>query len=153
MSHITWNEYFMELAILTSKRSKDPNTKVGACIIDSENRIVSTGYNGFPKVKSSENNDVLYYWNKESNDVLKTKYPFVVHAEANAILNANRSVRSFTMYVTLMPCAECSKLIIQSGIANLVYLNASFDDRYADSYRATKMMFDLSGISCVQYSK
>ncbi|CAB4141210.1 ComEB Deoxycytidylate deaminase [uncultured Caudovirales phage] len=151
MSHISWNEYFMEVALLTSKRSKDPSTKVGACIVDLENRIVSTGYNGFPKLLPKYNNDLVLPWNKESNNVLETKYPYVIHAESNAILNAYRSVRNCTIYVTLFPCAECSKLIIQSGISTVVYLNTTDTDRYKDSFTASKTMFELSGVRCFQY--
>lgn len=153
MSHISWNEYFMEVAILTSKRSKDPSTKVGACIVDLENRIVSTGYNGFPKLLPKYDNDATLPWDKESNNILETKYPYVIHAEANAILNAHRSVRTCTLYVTWFPCAECSKLIIQSGISKVVYLNKHETQKYKDSLEASKTLFHLSGIECVSYSK
>jgi len=153
MSHISWSEYFMEVAILTSKRSKDPNTKVGVCISDPENRIVSAGYNGFPNLLPEYNNDLTFPWNKDSNSILDTKYPYVIHAEANAILNAHRSVRNCTLHSTWYPCAECSKLIIQAGISKVVYLNKHDTERYKDSISAAQTMFQFAGIQCISYSK
>ena len=106
---ITWEEYFMGVAILSSYRSKDPNTKVGACIVNQDKKIVSLGYNGFPISKTD--NDKTYPWEREGNP-LETKYPYVVHAELNAILNSRADLRNCTIYVTLFPCNECCKAII-----------------------------------------
>ncbi len=120
--YLEWQEYFMALSILSAQRSKDPNTQVGACIVNSDNKIVGIGYNGFPK----NCNDDALPWARKSADgsILNTKYPFVCHAEMNAILNKNEAnLKDCTMFVSMFPCNECAKLIIQSGITKLVYLN------------------------------
>lgn len=112
----------MAVSILSAQRSKDPNTQVGACIVNTENKIVGIGYNGFPKNCS----DDALPWSRKSEDgsILNTKYPFVCHAEMNAIMNKNEAnLNNCTMFVSLFPCNECAKLIIQSGIKKLVYLN------------------------------
>ena len=144
--HITWDEYFMGVSILASKRSKDPSTQVGACIVSGEtslnkNTIISVGYNGFPKGCS----DDILPWGKDGDSTLDTKYPFVVHAELNAILNAQeKSLIGSKIYVSLFPCNECCKAIIQSGIKEVIYLS----DKYADTepVKASKKMFELSGV-------
>ena len=121
--YITWDEYFMGVALLAAERSKDPSTQVGACIIDNNNRIISTGYNGFPKGCSDDE----FPWNRNA-DCGETKYPFVVHAELNAILNAQgTSVVNSRLYVSLFPCNECAKAIIQAGIREVVYLSNKYD--------------------------
>jgi dCMP deaminase len=128
----------MGVSLLASKRSKDPNTQVGACIVDENNIILSTGYNGFPFGCSDDE----YPWNREGED---TKYKFVVHAELNAILNANgKSLKGARIYVDLFPCNECAKAIIQSGIAEVVYLY----DKYADTVetKASKRMLTSAGV-------
>ncbi len=132
---ISWDEYFMGVSILSGQRSKDPNTQVGACIVNSENRIVGVGYNGFP----AGCDDELFPWSREGS-FLETKYPFVVHAELNAILNSIKNLKGCTIYVALFPCNECAKAIIQSGITEIVYLC----DKYAetDSVKASKAMLD-----------
>ena len=108
--YISWDEYFMGIAMLAARRSKDPNTQVGACIVSQDNIIISTGYNGMPKGCSDDE----YPWEREG---AQTKYPFVVHAELNAVLNANgRDLRGSKLYVALFPCNECAKAIIQSGV-------------------------------------
>ncbi len=144
--YIKWDEYFMGIAILSSKRSKDPNTQVGACITSESKRIVGIGYNGFPFGCDDEE----YPWGKEG-EFLDTKYPYVVHAEPNAILNANSNLTNCTIYVTLFPCNECAKLIIQSGIKEVVYM----DDKYADtdSTKASKKMFDSAKVKYRQMKK
>jgi dCMP deaminase len=139
--HILWDEYFMGLALLSAKRSKDPSTQVGACIVDSKtNRILSVGYNGFPIGCSDDD----FPWAREG-EMLETKYPYVVHAELNAILN-NRgvSLEGSKIYVALFPCNECAKAIIQSGIKEIVYLS----DKYAetDIVKASKKMLQKAGI-------
>ena len=136
--YISWDEYFMGVALLAAKRSKDPNTQVGACIVDKNNVILTTGYNGFPQGCS----DDVFPWEREGEI---TKYPFVVHAELNAILNASgKSLRGSTLYVDLFPCNECAKAIIQSGISEIVYLS----DKYADTpgTKASKRMLTAAGV-------
>ena len=123
--YITWDEYFMGIAQLAAERSKDPNTQVGACIVNDEHKIVSVGYNGMPRgVKDAD-----MPWAREGN-FLDTKYPFVCHAELNAVLNSNAAdLSGCTLYVTLFPCNECAKAIIQSGIKRVVY----HSNKYAGS--------------------
>ena len=140
--YISWGEYFMGIAMLAAKRSKDPSTQVGACIVSQDNIIISTGYNGMPKGCSDDE----FPWGREG---AVTKYPFVVHAELNAILNANgRDLRGSRVYVALVPCNECAKAIIQSGVKEVIYLS----DKYADSMAtlASKRMLDAAG---VKYSR
>ncbi len=137
-NYISWDEYFMGVALLAAKRSKDPNTQVGACIVDQRNIILSTGYNGFPYGCSDDE----YPWARDGEE---TKYPFVVHSELNAILNSNgKSLEGAKLYVSLFPCNECAKAIIQSGIREIIYLS----DKYADTpaIRASKRMLDSAGI-------
>jgi dCMP deaminase len=139
--HITWDEYFMGVALLSAYRSKDPNTKVGACIVDSRKKIVGVGYNGFP----TGCDDNLLPWKREG-EYLDTKYPYVCHAELNAILNStSRYLDDCTMYVALFPCNECAKAIIQSGIKNVVYLDDKYKD--TDNVIASKRMFDMAKVS------
>lgn len=140
--YITWDEYFMGVALLAAKRSKDPNTQVGACIVDENNVILSTGYNGFPVGCSDDD----FPWAREGEH---TKYPYVVHAELNAILNASgKSLRGARIYVALFPCNECAKAIIQSGIREVVYLS----DKYADTpgTQASKLMLRSAGVEMFQ---
>lgn len=139
-NYISWDEYFMGVAILSSMRSKDPNTQVGACIVNRDKRIVGIGYNGFPVGCS----DDIFPWNREG-EFLDTKYPYVVHAEPNAILNATNNLTNATIYVTLFPCNECMKLLIQSGIKEIVYLDDKYDG--TPSIVASKKMADSVGIS------
>ena len=119
--YISWDEYFMGIALLAARRSKDPNTQVGACIVSEENIIISTGYNGMPKGCSDDE----FPWEREGEE---TKYPYVVHAELNAILNASgRDLRGSRLYVALFPCNECAKAIIQSGVKEVIYLSDKYD--------------------------
>lgn len=141
----------MNVAILSSKRSKDPNTQVGACIVDDSNIIVGTGYNGFPNFNTCNADDILP-WSNNSKDVLSTKYPYVIHAEANAILNSTKSTRSCSIYVTWMPCAECAKLIIQSGIKRVSYIYEHETEKFKDSVLAAKTMFNLANVEYIKYS-
>ncbi len=143
--YLSWDEYFMGIAMLSAARSKDNNTQVGACIVNAEHKIVSVGYNGMP---IGCDDDVMP-WEREGT-FLDTKYPFVCHAELNAILNrAAVSLKDCVIYVTLFPCNECAKAIIQSGIRHVVYL----DNKYAgtDAIKASEMMFRLSGVECTAY--
>ncbi|RRC94213.1 dCMP deaminase family protein [Erysipelotrichaceae bacterium OH741_COT-311] len=143
---LSWDQYFMGLAQLSSLRSKDPSTQVGACIVDSCNKVVSIGYNGFPIGCS----DDVFPWDKQGN-MIDTKYAYVVHAELNAILNSNADLRNTTIYVTLFPCNECAKAIIQSGIKKVVYQS----DKYADSdiVIASKKMLQAANIQLVQFDE
>ena len=139
--YINWDEYFMGIAMLAARRSKDPNTQVGACIVSEDNIIISTGYNGMPKGCS----DDVFPWARSAEIENDTKYPYVVHAELNAILNANgRDLRGSRVYVALFPCNECAKAIIQSGVKEVLYLS----DKYADSAatKASKRMMDAAGV-------
>ena len=138
--YITWDEYFMGISILSAKRSKDPNTQVGACIVDERNKIVGIGYNGFPIGCS----DDILPWAREAQNANETKYPYVVHAEVNAVLNSTKDLHNARMYVALFPCNECAKVIIQSGIKEVIYLS----DKYAntDSVIASKKMFSMAGV-------
>ena len=141
--YISWDEYFMGIAILAAKRSKDPNTQVGACIVSPDNIIISTGYNGMPKGCS----DDLYPWEREG---AQTKYPYVVHAELNAILNANgRDLRGSRLYVALFPCNECAKAIIQSGIREIIYLSDKYHDTNASI--ASRRLFNMAGVKYRAY--
>ena len=145
MDYINWDEYFMGVALLAAKRSKDPNTQVGACIVDGNNIILSTGYNGFPYGCS----DDVFSWEREGDD---TKYNYVVHAELNAILNARgKNLKGAKLYVDLFPCNECAKAIIQSGIRNVVYDSDKYAE--ADSTIASKKMFDAAGVTYRQYER
>ena len=140
--YISWDEYFMGIAMLAARRSKDPNTQVGACIVSQENIIVSTGYNGMPKGCSDDE----FPWDREG---VQTKYPYVVHAELNAILKASgRDLRGSRIYVALFPCNECAKAIIQSGVREVIYLS----DKYADTMAtmASKRMLDAAGVTYTQ---
>ena len=140
--YINWDEYFMGVAMLAARRSKDPSTQVGACIVSQDNIIISTGYNGMPKGCSDDE----FPWNREGED---TKYPYVVHAELNAILNSNgRDLRGSRIYVALFPCNECAKAIIQSGIREVIYLS----DKYAHTPTtiASKRMMDSAGVKYIQ---
>lgn len=140
---ISWDEYFLGLAHLSALRSKDPNTQVGACIVDEENKVVSIGYNGMPR--GCQDNKMP--WEREGG-FLTTKYAYVVHAELNAILNSPRSVKNCTLYVSLFPCNECAKAIIQSGIKKVVYESDKYDG--TDGNIASKRMLNDAGIELVQ---
>lgn len=140
---LEWEEYFMELAKLTAKRSKDPVTQVGAVIINKNKRVIGLGYNGFIDIPD---NDKLFPWTKNSNNYEEIKYSYVIHAEANAILNSTSSIKDSTLYVTLFPCRECAKLIIQSGIKKIVYLDYKED-------LASLRMFKAANIEIIQYKK
>lgn len=139
--YISWDEYFMGIALLSAKRSKDPSTQVGACIVNPLNKIVGIGYNGFPIGCSDDE----LPWARESENMNETKYPYVVHAEANAILNSTKDLHGARMYVALFPCNECTKLIIQSGIKEIIYLS----DKYKDTppVLASKKMLKMAGVT------
>ena len=138
--YIDWDEYFMGVALLSARRSKDPNTQVGACIVTEDKRIVGLGYNGLPRGCSDDE----FPWERDG-EFLNTKYPFVCHAELNAILNSTRSLKDCIIYVALFPCHECSKAIIQSGIKEIVFLSDKYNG--TDSDLASKRMLDAAGVT------
>lgn len=144
--YIAWDQYFMGVALLSAKRSKDPRTQVGACIVNNKKRIVGIGYNGFPIGVD----DDTFPWDKKG-DWIDTKYPYVVHAEPNAILNATVPLDDSTLYVTLFPCNECAKLIIQSGVKEVVYMEDKYHDQI--SFEASRRMFDAAGVTYKQIKK
>ena len=143
--YLSWEEYFMGLAILSGERSKDPNSQVGACIVDDNNKIISVGYNGAP-IGYDDDKDMP--WDREG-DFLDTKYAYVCHSELNAILNSKASVKNCRIYVTLFPCNECAKAIIQSGIKEVIYLCDKYDK--TPSNTAAKKMFDKCNIKYRKY--
>lgn len=145
-ANITWDEYFMGMAYLSSQRSKDPNTKVGACIVDQDHKIVSNGYNGMPT--GVDEHEVS--WNK--GEGLDSKYLYVCHAEFNAILNTRQSgeLKGCTLYVTLFPCNECTKAIIQTGIKEVVYVSNKYAEQTA--FQASAKMLKLAGVKVRQYT-
>lgn len=136
---LSWDQYFMAMAHLAAFRSKDPSTQVGACIVNPQKRVVGLGYNGFPQGCSDES----YSWKREG-EFLDTKYPYVVHAELNAILNSIQNLSGCTLYVSLFPCNECAKAIIQSGIRKVIYES----DKYCgtEENQASKRMFASAGV-------
>lgn len=144
--YIGWDEYFMGIAIFSAQRSKDNNTQVGACIVNEERKIVAVGYNGMP----TGCNDDDMPWEREGESSLDTKYPFVCHAELNAILNRNSAnLKGCTLYVTLFPCNECAKAIIQSGIKKVVYKSNKYAD--SESTKAAALLFRKCGVECEEY--
>ena len=142
-NYLSWDEYFMGIALLSAQRSKDPSTQVGACIVNKEKKIVGLGYNGFP---IGCNDDALP-WEREG-DFLNTKYPYVCHSELNAILNSIKDLNNCSIYVALFPCNECAKAIIQSGIREVVYLSDKYQG--TPSNIASKKMFQMSGVKLRQ---
>ena len=144
--YISWDEYFMAVAKLAGMRSKDPNSQVGSCIVSADNKILSIGYNGFPRGCSDEE----FPWAREDDDPLKTKYIYVTHSELNAILNyRGGSLEGSKIYVSLFPCNECAKAIIQAGIKKVIY----DCDKYSStpSVIASKMMFQAAGVAFQKY--
>ena len=143
--YISWDEYFMGVAMLSGMRSKDPNTQVGACIVSEAHKILSMGYNGFPLGCSDDE----FPWDREGED---NKYFYTTHSELNAILNyRGGSLEGATIYVTLFPCNEGAKEIIQSGIREVVY----DDDKYANTFAvmASKRMLKAAGVSLRKYTR
>ncbi len=145
--YISWDEYFMGVAMLSAMRSKDPNTQVGACIVSADNKILSMGYNGFPIGCSDDE----FPWSREATGI-DSKYYYSTHSELNAILNyRGGSLEGAKMYVTLFPCNECAKAIIQTGIKGIVY----DCDKYADTTGviASKRMLDAAGVTYRRYQR
>eukprot|EP00941_MAST-03F_sp_MAST-3F-sp1_P000182 g182.t1 len=148
-NYLSWDDYFMSVAFLSAQRSKDPSTQVGACIANPDKRIVGIGYNGMPWGCSDD--EMPWSRSAETKSGLDTKYMYVVHAEANAILNKNcESLKGCTIYVALFPCNECTKLIIQSGIKKVVYYSDKYHDRAP--FVASRRMLKRAGVEYVQYT-
>ena len=146
--YLSWDEYFMGVAILSGMRSKDPNSQVGCCIVSQDNKILSMGYNGFPKGCSDDE----FPWEREGDNPLETKYLYVAHSELNAILNySGGSLAGAKLYVSLFPCNECAKAIIQCGIKEVIYDS----DKYADlpSTVASKRMMQAAGVVYRKYER
>ena len=138
--YISWDDYFMGVSLLAADRSKDPSTQVGACIVSDDNRILSTGYKVFPQGCSDDE----FPWNRDESKG-ETKYNFVVHAELNAILNAGgKSLVGSRIFVSLFPCHECAKAIIQSGVKEVVYLSDKYNGTVSDN--ASKRMLNSAGV-------
>lgn len=144
--YLSWDQYFMGIAILSSMRSKDPHTSVGACIVGVDNKILSVGYNGMPRGCSDDE----YPWDRENEDPLQTKYLYVCHAELNALLNyTGTNLQGARIYTTLFPCNECTKALIQSGIKEVIYM----EDKYVmtPSVIASKKMMESAGVTWRPY--
>jgi len=142
--YLSWDEVFMLMANLIAKRSKDPSTKVGACIVDDDNIVVGLGYNGFPRGC----HDDKLPWCREGK-ITDTKYAYVVHAEANAILNSNTDVRGCRLYCHLFPCNECAKTIIQSGIKEVIYESDKY--KAEDIFKISRKMLRMAGVKLRHY--
>jgi dCMP deaminase len=144
-NYLKWDEYFMGIALLSGERSKDPNTSVGACIVSEDNKILSVGYNGMPIGCSDDE----FPWEREGS-ALETKYVYVCHAEMNAILNyTGTHMKGAKLYVSLFPCNECTKALIQKGIAEIIYLSDKYAD--TDAVKASKRMLDSAGVAYRAY--
>lgn len=146
MERLSWEQYFMNMAILTAARSADPSTRCGAVLVDGDNTIISTGYNGYPR---GVQRDI------ESDD-RDTKYKWVVHAEANAIYNATRQgkpLNGATLYVTWPPCHECAKMIAQVGIQKVVFIADKDTQRWQASFEQTVEVFNECGVQFVAYQQ
>jgi len=143
--YLSWDEYFMSVAILCALRSKDPNTKNGAVIVDSKKRIISTGYNGFPHIKDNDN---IFPWGKENKE--DNKYNYVIHAECNAILNSNKNLENCILYLysqkNYLPCQECAKMIVQCGIKEVVVIDTLNENTDVYNWKHTLYMFKVAHI-------
>lgn len=145
LDYISWDEYFMGVALLSAQRSKDPSTQVGACIASSDNKVITMGYNGMPIGCS----DDFMPWQRQGEGELDNKYLYVCHAEFNAILNSYAPVKGAKLYVSLFPCNECAKAIIQSGIKEVIYLSDKYEGTVSNL--ASKKLFDIAGIKYRKY--
>jgi dCMP deaminase len=145
MAIINWTEYFMSVANISAMRSKDPTTQVGVCIVNSDKKIVGTGYNGMPKGL-----DDVFPWGKEG-EWNETKYKFVVHAELNAILNSTRELKGCILFTTLFPCSDCAKAIVQSGIVEVIYLSDKNNGK--EDNQAAKAILSACGITYKPFTK
>jgi dCMP deaminase len=147
-NNISWDEYFMSIAVLSALRSKDPHTKVGACIVSDEHKVLSLGYNGMPI--GIDDQKIPWSSHDSGKPFLETKYPYVCHAELNAILNSNHDLHGSTVYVTLFPCNECTKALIQAGIRKIIYLSDKYHD--TDEEIAARRMLDMAKVVYEPYA-
>ncbi|XP_008315420.1 deoxycytidylate deaminase [Cynoglossus semilaevis] len=145
-NYLEWPDYFMAVAFLSAQRSKDPSSQVGACIVNQDNKIVGIGYNGMP----NGCDDDLLPWSRCAENKLDTKYPYVCHAELNAIMNKNSAdVKGCSMYVALFPCNECAKLIIQAGLKEVIYLSDKY--HHTPEMTASRRLLSMAGVHFRQY--
>lgn len=142
-SKLSWDEYFIALAKVSALRSKDPNTQVGAVIVNDKNRVIALGYNGMPN-----GNDTDFPWQREADQAKDTKYPYVIHAEMNAILNATTPIEGASLYITHFPCSACAKLIAQTGIKKIIYTNDLYKD--TEDGKISKQILKVSKIEIQQ---
>ena len=150
-NRLSWDDYFMSLALLSAKRSKDPQTQLGACIVSPSKKIVGIGYNGFPHLGPVSNDECLPWGRNEGRGGINSKYPFVCHAEMNAVMNKNQQdISGCSVYTTLFPCHECAKILIQSGIKEVVYLSDSKASQ--PSMMASRKMLDLVGVGMREHT-
>ncbi len=148
--YMSWDTYFMSIAVLSSFRSKDKKTQTGACIANENKRIVGVGYNGLPK--GLDDNNPLFWQDEDDNSVINSKHTYVIHAEQNAIHNRiSQSIENSTLYVTLFPCKECAKSICQTGIKKVIYLDVK--PHHEEENKAVKLMFDMAGVKHIKYEE
>jgi len=143
-NYLSWDECFMRIAHTIAERSKDPSSQVGAVIVDQSNVVVGLGYNGFPRGISGDE----FPWEREG-EFLKTKYPYVCHAEENAIYNSNNDTKNCKIYSTLFPCNECAKALIQNGIVEVIYESDKYHD--TDVAKASRKLLKAAGVKCRKY--
>jgi dCMP deaminase len=143
-NYLSWDDTFILMSNLIAQRSKDPSTQTGACIVNEDNVVVGLGYNGFPRGC----HDDKLPWCREG-DALNVKYTYVVHAEANAIMNANVAVKGCRLYCHLFPCNECAKAIIQSGITEVIYESDKYKE--VDIFKASRRMLKMAGVKLKKY--
>ena len=148
--NISWDSYFMSVALISSFRSKDIKTKNGACIVGENKKILGIGYNGLPK----NFKDKKEFWNDEcDNDLINSKHSYVIHAEVNSILNSNSNIQNSTIYITYLPCINCSKLIIQSGIIKVVFLEEKNSKKYEEINKVVKKILKIGKVKLIKFEK
>jgi dCMP deaminase len=148
--YMSWDTYFMSIAVLSSFRSKDSKTQNGACIVNSQKKVVGVGYNGMPR--GLDDSDERFWNDSDDSDIINSKHSYVVHAEANAIYNKNYAdISGGTLYVTCFPCRECAKAIIQNGIKKVVY--QWIKEKHVDINKTVEIMFNESGVEFISYDE
>jgi len=148
-NYLSWDTYFMSVAILSSMRSKDNKTKTGACIVNKNNRIIGVGYNGLPKGLSDD--DQRFWCDDDDCDILNSKHTYIIHAEQNAIYNKiSQNIENSTLYVTLMPCTDCAKSICQVGIKKVIYLTKK--PHHEEENKAVEIMFTSAKIELIEFN-
>ena len=148
--YMSWESYFMSIAIISSFRSKDPKTQTGACIIDTNNKIIGVGYNGLPR--GCDDNDPSFWKDDDDKDIEKSKHSYVIHAEKNAILNSiTRDLTNASIYITLHPCSSCAQAIIQTGIKKVIYLHVK--PHHEKENKAVQKMFNSAKVELISYKE